>query len=55
MPEYKQKMGMLKEQGVELVACISVNDAWVLRLHELLLHSFMCTCSWRLWLVARIA
>lgn len=27
VPEYNQKRGMLVEQGVEVIACISVNDA----------------------------
>src|SRR3954467_6449264 len=31
LPGYVQKLGELKAQGVDLVACLSVNDAWVMK------------------------
>lgn len=31
VPEYKSKFSELQQAGVEMIACISVNDAWVMR------------------------
>jgi peroxiredoxin len=31
LPGYVAKLGELKAQGVDLVACLSVNDAWVMK------------------------
>ena len=31
LPGYVAKLGELKSQGVDLVACLSVNDAWVMK------------------------
>lgn len=31
LPGYVQKLPELKAQGVDLVACLSVNDAWVMK------------------------
>src|ERR1044071_2743707 len=31
LPGYVQKLGELKAQGVDMVACLSVNDAWVMK------------------------
>jgi peroxiredoxin len=31
LPGYVQKLGELKAQGVDIVACLSVNDAWVMK------------------------
>jgi peroxiredoxin len=31
LPGYLEKLGELKAQGVDIVACLSVNDAWVMK------------------------
>jgi glutaredoxin/glutathione-dependent peroxiredoxin len=31
LPGYVEKLGELKAQGVDIVACLSVNDAWVMK------------------------
>ena len=31
LPGYVQKLAELKAQGVDMVACLSVNDAWVMK------------------------
>ena len=31
LPGYVQKLDELKRQGVDMVACLSVNDAWVMK------------------------
>ncbi len=31
LPGYVAKLGELKAQGVDIVACLSVNDAWVMK------------------------
>src|SRR5262249_34323779 len=31
LPSYLQKLPELKAQGVDIVACLSVNDAWVMK------------------------